>query len=304
MTGNLNSQRRTDLQSLPECLLPLIDRLHEEPVEIIEITTLTGESIDQRSTWRLTFAAGHHLKARVLPASTQLGFLKRSLSALPRDRFPKIIRSGAGAIIEQWFSGEPLTEHTGNAAILKECGEVLGLIHRTPCSSKSGLQNTVCYQHWFESGLYQLLSHGIIELPLARSIHAFATPHRPELTEYGITHRDFCPENLLIHNGLVCSIDNTLLAPRSFDEDLARTWYRWDPSPADWRQILEGYQSARNLASFYRHLNFWCVYVLVKAIEARLQLGEEETARSILTKLQHVIDSPEQELSPLTTRVA
>ena len=299
MPASSGSQLPRDVESLPQPVLALIDKLPEPPVSVTEITAIRSS---RRGTWRLEFASAPPLKARILPPDTSIGFLRTVLPLLPEGQFSQLIDSSSTATLEEWVEGRSLVDCEHTPELLQQCGRLLGRVHRTSGPGVSGWQTSVRCLNWFEADLLRLLLSDFFDLQVARRIHEFAVPHRPAKAEFGITHREFCPENLLLHNGRVCSIDNMLLAARPLDEDLARLWYRWDPAPEDWSHLMTGYSEFRDVSEFHEQFPFWISLVLVHTMIARCKLDDVATARKLEQQLLAIAEtSPEDRRRLLKT---
>ncbi len=282
------------LKSLPAELRSLVRGFGSALTEVVEITGLRGDDEDRGGAYRLTFRDQPPVKARVVSRSMSSEFLEATLPDLPADHFPRLLAANSRAIVEEWIEGVSLRDAPVTESILFDCGRLLGTIHSLPCSGKSGSHNTVCYGHWFDSSMFRLLLDGVFDRSLARRIRDIATSHQPAVAEYGVTHRDFCAENLVLREGRIYAIDNLLLAARAFDEDLARTWYRWPLSAHDWRIFLRGYSESRGIDAYERHARYWKMFVLVNAIVTRLRIGGEGAAAVALQRLHTLLDETDE----------
>ncbi len=287
--------------SLPPDVAALLARAREDLEEIVPITGLAGKPLDDGATYQVKFRSGALAKARLCPTSEDIGYQRDALSRLPADRFPRILAVESRASLEQWFDGESLDSPGTTAGRLLESGRLLGLVHQThapECGKAQGLRSTRECAQRLESRIHQLISHRMIDESLAARVWNRATEQRPEYAQYGLSHRDFCGENLVVCRGKVCCIDNTTFAISALDQDLARTWYRWPMSGADWQLFLEGYGECRDGASFLRHGLFWKAHVLTGAIVMRMRSGLPGQIERLLHRLRTTFQPPDRAASP------
>ncbi|MFM7292338.1 MAG: phosphotransferase, partial [Planctomycetia bacterium] len=194
-------------QAIPRDVAALLARQCQDLEEIVPITGLAGKPLDDGATFRVKFRSGALAKARLWPTSEDLSYQRDALSRLPPDRFPRIQAAESRASLEQWFDGESLDGTGTTADRLLESGRLLGLVHETRAPEYDAphcLRSTrECVQR-LESQLYQLVSRRIIDESLAAEVWKRANEQRPEYAHHGLTHRDFCGENLVVYRGKVC----------------------------------------------------------------------------------------------------
>lgn len=282
------------LDMLPQDLATMIACEQQELKEIVPITGLAGKHLDEGATYRVTFRNGTRAKARSWPRFRDASFMRQTLERLPSSRFPRMLAVDSRASLEQWFDGDPISSRITTAEILLEGGRLLGLIHQTnPPIDKSqqGYLSTNGCVRRLETKLDQLVSQKVIDRRLSAKIWEIAIARRPLNAHYGLAHRDFCGENLLICHGKVCCIDNTTFATLALDEDLARTWYRWPMSDANWRIFLKGYAETRDIEPFLQYGLFWKANVLTASILLRLRSGLPVQAKLPLNRLLATIQT-------------
>lgn len=276
------------LDTLPRDLAAMLACQQQEVKEIVSITGLAGKHLDEGATYRVTFRNGTRAKARFWPRYKDAGFMSQMLERLPSDRFPRMLAVDSRATLEQWFDGAPINGRITTAENLLEGGRLLGLIHKTnPPIDKSqqGYLSTNDCTRRLEANLVQLVSQKIIDRRLSAKIWEVAIARRPVHAHYGLAHRDFCGENLLIRQGKVCCIDNATFTTLALDEDLARTWYRWPMTDANWRIFLTGYAETRDVEPFLQYGLFWKANVLTASILLRLRSGLPVQAKVPLNRL-------------------
>jgi Ser/Thr protein kinase RdoA (MazF antagonist) len=111
----------------------------------------------------------------------------------------------------------------------------------------------------------------------------------PGAAEVGITHNDFCAENLVEDAaGRLVPIDNEGLRRGFFDYDLARTWYRWPMPEADWLTFAARYGVVRRPDT--AHASFWRIAAVVKSAALRATRGVGDVTTPI-GRLRALLDA-------------
>lgn len=129
---------------------------------------------------------------------------------------------------------------------------------------------------WIDDSLDtgRLVRAGLLIESEARDAVALARASTPASAEWGVTHCDFCAENLLIVPGRgLHVIDNETICELWQDCDLARTWYRWPMDAAEFATFLEGYRQHRESDEFVTHFRFWAICVLLRSALFRQRNG-------------------------------
>lgn len=274
--------------TVPRDLAAMLVCHPHEVKEIVPITGLAGKHAEEGATYRVTFRNGDRTKARSRPSHKDAGDVSRILDRLPPDRFPRMLAFEPRVSLEQWFDGDLLTDPATTEERLLDSGRLLGLIHQTSSPEQSTEQDwrsTSDCTRQLESKLNRLVALRVIDRRSATKVWENATAERPAYARYGLAHRDFCGENLLVSQGKVCCIDNVTFATLALDEDLARTWYRWPMADTKWRLFLQGYARTRDVEPFLRSGLFWKANVLTGSILMRLRCGLPAQAQIPLNRL-------------------
>lgn len=278
------------LRKLPLAIRELLADDPRRLTEVEEISTLKSVDVQLRGTYRLAFDDGSQVKARVLFSRPTIDFLVETLRQLPRGLFPRIVKFSPRGLLEEWIDGDRLD--LSSEATYLEAGRFLGRLHQTSLQGREGPRSAFCYRAWFEASLFQAITGEAIGVPEARRVHDFAMPKLPKLTEFVLTHRDLCSENLLVRSGRLCSIDNMSLAPRSRAEDLARTWSRWPMSDEQWRLFLAGYREFGSPDEFLAAPGFWIAFALVNSLAIRSRIVGPSSTAGLLETLRRLLDNP------------
>lgn len=278
-------------KDLPGDLPSLINRYAKEVFQIHRIDGLfIGDPDLHGATYCIIFADETRLKARFWRRGSDLQFQTHVHERLSPERFTRILFQSDQSTIENWIDGETIGD-SKDTSMTMEAGRLLGLIHETPPPDLSTHQNHKSIEEYESElivGLDQLTSFEFIDLPFAKQVHNAAMAAKPGTAEVGLIHRDFCGENLVLSNNLVCSIDNTTFALGPFDIDLARTWYRWRMPAEQWTAFLEGYSQHRDDTFFRKHGFFWKASVLVQATLMRFRAGLVEQSMVPVNRLREL----------------
>jgi thiamine kinase-like enzyme len=248
--------------------------LETEGLQIVDKINISPRpSIDPpRNTLKILCSNGLTFKARRLETQLQAEKVWNLAQQLPSDTFAKIFAWHGTAFLEQWLDGITLAELSLiDPTFLRRAGEILGLFHsgfipirKLPISDTSS--QTILNKL---SGLIQM---GILSEKDAKNIFEIANKNKPATSDFGFCHGDFCAENLILQaNGQLFVIDPECLDMNYLDHDIARTWYRWPMSQADFNMFLEGYRTYRNTLEFFNHRAYWAITVLIDSIRFRIR---------------------------------
>jgi len=263
----------------------LLRCLPDQPSDILEITALRGRTHDRGYTFRVTFPSGARIKARRFPPGFDCQALRQTLSRLPSERFAQIRASNSRASLEDWVEGPTLDTVPCTEPLLIASGRFLADIHRAvPAEMQEG-DVLDQYGRTLQASLLSLRQVGLLDPMLTRDIQAFVSRNAPQRCMQGLTHRDFCGTNLVMCGGTIVAIDNVTMKVSAFDEDLARTWYRWPLGEGEWRTFLRGYSETRDIDSYLSHERFWRALALIHAAAVRLRVVGIAEAEPPLSRL-------------------
>jgi aminoglycoside phosphotransferase (APT) family kinase protein len=109
-----------------------------------------------------------------------------------------------------------------------------------------------------------------------------AIAHAPSAAPVGLSHGDFCQENIVLRgSGTIAVIDNETLSIDAYDRDLVRTWYLWSMIPAQQEAYYDGYNRFRKPADFVKDFPYWAIDVLVASAAFRLRTGRRDALAPI-----------------------
>lgn len=253
-------------RKLPSDLLALAAT---RPASLREAVSLNPQISADRAAFRLGFTDGTTLKGRILETPQQARTVERHLPRLSRQAFPRVVARRCRALLEEWVEGVPLGPGEPGEDLAQACGKLLGQVH---CSEVAKETRPNGEMSQLNSAFDALVNQGVVEVSVANEALHLAGAATPPGWECGLTHGDFCGENLILDAaGAPHVVDNETLDLDAYDYDLARTWYRW-PLPAKvWEAFLAGYSEHRDARPFLQHFDFWALRVLVDSVCFRLR---------------------------------
>jgi Phosphotransferase enzyme family len=274
---------------LPPPLVELIQGTGLRLVSAFPVGMLTSPLIP-RLTFRLHFQNGVVLKGRQLTSPRHAAYFDRLVVNLGQDAFSRVIASQREALLEEWVAGESVCDVADNPALIRRCGQWLGRLHTCVATSPPRPTTSSTDQIRLAEDIEQLQSSSAGSLLDVTALHSQLLREMPRKVQRGVIHKDFCAENLIIRaNGAICCIDNLTITRGPYDLDLARTWYRWPLSPADWQTFLDGYAEFRSPAQFQQNFSYWSTRVVLASVAFRLkyQMVDSEPAIKLLRSLLH-----------------
>ncbi len=253
-------------------------------IPLVGATLLTRwwSPLHPRAAWQLQFADGHALKGMRFNSPAVADGVDHLLGLLGDRHFPRIIARRGPAMLLQWIEGAPVTSRRGQADVLRQCGFLHGWIH-AQAPGGAGATAPGSKPDWgarLEAAAEILAKSGTLARREAGELIRQARMHLPLTAATGITHGDFCAENLIAGQpDRIYVIDNETLQMDALDYDLARTWYRWPMGRRHWAAYGGGYSEHRGLADFKAHFPYWSVLVLLES--AIWHLAKRTGAESI-----------------------
>jgi thiamine kinase-like enzyme len=261
--------------------------------DAIPISVLTAEQ--RRGAFRLEFCDGTTLKGRRLETVHQAETVWRWSQLQPRSApVARVLEQRSEALLEEWISGSTLARGVTSSETGHAAGALLGQLHRLAAPAR--VSRRPVKVRWIDESLAsdKLVDAGLLHETEAREADVLARASAPEAAEWGLTHFDFCAENLILEprRGLVL-VDNETVGEHWYDCDLARTWYRWPMNSTAFAAFLEGYRKHRDPAEFVAHFSFWSVCVLLRSAAYRHRIGisAEEPIARLRTLLREPVPS-------------
>ncbi len=258
-----------------------------------------------RAAFRLELADGRVLKGRRVDDEACAARVERLWPLLDPRHFPRLLGRRGVALLSEWVDGVPVAESPGAGPDLcRQAGALHGALH---CTTAPADEHAAALVRW-EDGparrrreIEVLVAAGGLDPATAAAARAAVGEGRPAAAELGLAHGDLCADNLVVAEGRIRVVDTEGLRVAPVDHDLARTWYRWPMTAAEWQAYCEGYRRFRGVHAFGRHFVHWAVTVLVESAVFRLRAGA--AADEPLARLRALLAAPE-EASPAETRPA
>jgi hypothetical protein len=237
---------RTDGQPLGDEEAEALRALGVAPVEVHEVGSFRSVS-RRRRTLRAVTANGRSLKVRYSSRPTRVRVAVSLRAGLANDWLPKILLVKRRVVVEEWIEGVSLTHLPLTEARLGFAADLLGALHATREVGRWRLpvsRRVRPLVRRAERHLARLAAAAVIDdterYRITRALARFA----PEHALAGLTHDDFCAENLVEDpSGRLFAVDNEHMRIGFLEFDLARTWYRWPMSAQDWQRFEDRYAS-------------------------------------------------------------
>jgi hypothetical protein len=255
----------------------LSDLIADVGIPLVSATLLTRwwSPLRPRAAWQLRFADQHVLKGVRFNNSAAADRTEHLLRLLGDRYFPRIVARRGPAMLLQWIEGARLTSRRCQADVLRQCGFLQGWIH-VQAPTGPAVTNPPTEPDWgarLDSAAETLAKAELLPREAGELIRQ-ALLSLPRAVPTGITHGDFCADNLIVQlPDRIYVIDNDTLQVGAPDYDLARTWYRWPMRRAQWAAYGEGYGQHRGLASFEAHFPYWSVLVLLESAVWHVAMG-------------------------------
>lgn len=244
-------------------------------------------------TIRFEMSDGTIFKGRQFATPDKASLIEAVYGQMNDTRFPQIVGRNGCAILETWICGTVLDETTLNHRAVRECGSLLGLIHATTVpsnwpfniSTRADIHGTLVRQ------IGTLHDKGLADWNSAEALQGIVLSEEPECFEFGFTHRDFGPDNLVMSSGKLYSIDNTTMRVATLDQDLARTRLHWRMDASLWDAFLDGYQDHRDPTGFLSNSRYWAIAELVRPACWYLAQGHAKDASRLMKRLLPLIQA-------------
>ncbi len=229
-----------------------------------------------RAAFRLRLADGRVLKGRRVNDEASAVRVERLSRLLEPRHFPRLLARRGAALLSEWADGMPVPSTDNAADLCRQVGGLQGRLHRLAASADEISPARERWHHWsrrLEQDLDVLVTSSCIDRATAARAMAMAVRGAPADVDLGLVHGDLCPENLVLHDGVVRVVDTEDLRIYACDHDLARTWLRWPMGPAERQAYYDGYGQHRSWRGFDEHFTHWAVIVLVESASFRLRAG-------------------------------
>lgn len=251
-------------------------------VRVSEVASITGlpDRTTGRATFRVALEDGRVLKVRRLTRAAKGARFARLLRNIASPSFPPVLALEGRVCIEDWVEGTPLSELPVGAEQLRYAADMLGGLHAAPSAgarAARGPRRTRPLLQGTARRLAQLGDAGALERREVEALLEAAVRCAPERAPTGVIHTDFCADNLVEDRaGRLVVVDNEGLRLDFLDYDVARTWYRWPMSEAEWSVFLTRYTRWRQPPPEPGAAPFWRIAALVKSLHLRTSRGTDQ----------------------------
>jgi aminoglycoside phosphotransferase (APT) family kinase protein len=237
-------------------------------------------------------ADGRSLKVRYYARPTKVREAAALRVGLADDRLPKILLVSGRVVVEEWIDGVSLQHLPLSESRLSQAADLLGALHATRAVGRLRLPVSRRVRPLLRRAdrqLAHLVAAGAVRAAerdiIARSLARFA----PEDAWAGVTHDDFCAENLVENPfGRVLAVDNEHMGIGFLEFDLARTWYRWPMSVEAWERFQDRYSSWRGPVDG-ENAPFWRLAAVLSGAYVRLVRLGGARIEAPLGKLRELI---------------
>jgi aminoglycoside phosphotransferase (APT) family kinase protein len=162
-------------------------------------------------------------------------------------RFPAPLARVGRVTAEPWIDGVPLSSLPLRHAYLDDAADLLARVHRFAGVGPEHLprvRSVLPVVRRAERHLVELAAAGQITSRDAATFGDLVRRDLPAATGWGLTHGDFCAENLVRRpDGELVCVDNELIGRGFIEYDLGRCWYRWPMPGAAYERFEATYRS-------------------------------------------------------------
>jgi hypothetical protein len=255
-------------------ILEALTGIGGEPIDAEVITGLPAAGTD-RATFRIVLRDGRVVKARRLRRAKKAERFAGIVQALAHESLPPPLRVDGRITIEAWVDGAIVATLPLADDRLVRAADLLGRLH-VPAGTHPSRRTTRVVVTSTRRRLTNLGTRGALARDEIRAALRLVERLAPATADVGITHNDFCAENLVeLPGGRLVVVDNEGIRRGFLDYDVARTWYRWPMSEAQWQVFVARYRSYRSHQSGRAgapdgdHERFWRVAAVVKSAHLR-----------------------------------
>jgi hypothetical protein len=257
---------RADLAALLGAdIVGALARIGGTPIDAEPITGLPAAGSD-RATFRIVLQDGRVVKARRLRRARKAERYARIVRALAHESVPAPLLIDGRIALEAWVDGAIVATLPPDDGRLARAADLLGSIHGVRPSRRA----TSAIVGSTRRRLANLAGRGALARDEVGAALHLLQELAPATADVGITHNDFCAENLIeAPGGRLVLVDNEGLRRGFLDYDVARTWYRWPMADGAWHAFVARYRSWRADAFADDHARFWRMAAVVKSAHLR-----------------------------------
>ena len=245
-----------------------------------------------RATYRITIAGGGQLKARRHQGRTRGARAADLTRALADPGFPAPVAVVGRVVLETWVRGAVVSDARVDRAVVDQAAALLGRLHRVsdlPGRRIRAERSTAPLVARTVRQLDDLGAAGIVDGRDRRRLEVLLRALPPTATR-GLTHGDFCGDNLVVTRRALVCIDNEAVGMGFLDEDVARTWSRWPLPARAWTRFRIGIARATDRRVDHAADQAWCAVAAVRGAHrwsrARATAGDAplRTLETVVTR--------------------
>lgn len=262
--GPFNALDRVE-QALNRCETSLKDRISS----VTDITTIPHA---ERVVLLVEFAAG--VKVKLVMAALDH---KRAWELLSRIiNVPRVLVADENWAAFEWIDGPTLRQHGLSASLLREAVRLLSDLHAIKIPDPSVASKVLGRVHRkLKKRLPLLVWNNIISETEHDAILDLSRSMSGETFDVSLIHGDFSPDNLVVRDGQLFSVDNDKVTAHASDYDLCRAVSLWDEWNSSGAALFETYCESARRSVAKEHLSFWGIFDLVYRISYRISQGEK-----------------------------
>jgi hypothetical protein len=251
-------------------LAAALQRLEIKPVSVAPLEAAKPWSRTPR-TYEVVTGGGERVKIRFARRARYAARAQLFTTLLgdPRIR-PPLAVSGT-AMVEHWVEGKPLSSVRLDARHVDAAAEILATVHLFGPRAARTTSRTVTKMRGESAAL---VAAGMLSRDAAGRLDRLVAGSLPPWATWGLTHGDFCDENIVVGaDGTLSSVDNEQFGLGFLDYDVARAWYRW-PMPA-WAEerFARRYGATSGRSCDHGETQAWRAVATVRALAIRLRTG-------------------------------
>ncbi len=258
---------------LGDDIVSVLETVGLSPKAVEPITALPSLA-SRRATFRITLADGRLVKVRRMKGAAEARRFTSTMRAVSHDRLPNILAASGRVVVEEWVNGTSLSKLPLSQHRLEQAADLLGSLHATTSLDGQRLlesQSTGAIRRRVERQLASVENKGAITRTERQQLLEMLDAFAPKRAIVGLTHNDLCAENLVEDGeGRLHAIDNENMKLSFLEFDIARTWYRWSLSEADWKSFLRRYEKW-SAAPIAQSTTFWRIAAVAKSADLRAQ---------------------------------
>ena len=242
------------------------------PLEAVAISGLPAGAWN-RSTFKVVLAGGRTVKIRLSSREARARELVDLVTSLGHSQIPAARLLAPRVSMEEWVEGTPVSDLLPTRARQEAAADPLASLHTSraiPLPDAARATETERLHDRVAGQVTRLRAVGAIDERERERLIGALGQFRPGNAVVGVTHNDFCPENLVEDaHGTLFAVDSGGMRVGFTEFDLARTWFRWPMEEGSWAAFVRRY-GRRSALPDERHAPFWRIAAVAKSAHLRV----------------------------------